>query len=284
MHKHWVDDHPGEEKPKFAMKVLRGRTKAFVRQIHEAVLIEMNTTNILNSKGEFNRCQLPRLGVKMGEKNIDCEETMEEMNELDIFSSINDKKRKEKQGVEGETNCPASKRRKFKVRRIEPVYAAKRRRGIEQETIQEKRVRMEDDKKQEAETSTSIHIKNETNDEKENLKKINFTFSIQPKYNAKSTPSPPTSRKIRSPSVKQIISLFEAIPKPAVSKSNQNATTQLSQAAEPLKNDNKANPSPGTTTTTHRIRKSRNKKLVLPTFKYRKISDHFGIKKKVTET
>ena len=250
MHKHWVDDHPGEEKPKFAMKVLRGHTKAFVRQIHEAVLIEMNTKNILNSKGEFNRCQLPRLGVKMGEKNMDCEETIEEMNELDIFSSINDKKRKEKQGDEGETNCPASKRRKFKVRRIEPVYAAKRRRGIEQETIQEKRVRMEDDKKQEAETSTSIHIKNETNDEKENLKKINFTFSIQPKYNAKSTPSPPTSRKIRSPSVKQIISMFEAIPKPAVSKSNQNATTQLSQAAEPLKNDNKANPSPGTTTTT----------------------------------
>ena len=49
--------------------MVRGHKSAFSRQIHEAVLIEMGAgDNILNSKGEYNRCELPRLRVEIGER------------------------------------------------------------------------------------------------------------------------------------------------------------------------------------------------------------------------
>ena len=42
---------------------------SFERQICEAVKIQYNRqNNILNSKSEYNRSSIPRLGVKMGDK------------------------------------------------------------------------------------------------------------------------------------------------------------------------------------------------------------------------
>ena len=123
MAKHWLEDHPGEERPEFAMKLARAHTSALLRQIHEAVLIEManenNEINVLNSRGEYNRCQLPRLSIMMGTKTINDEETTPEelaraeeeltRTEEDIFLDANeDKKRK----TAREDAQPASKRKK----------------------------------------------------------------------------------------------------------------------------------------------------------------------------
>ena len=116
MAKHWLEDHPGEERPNFAMKVARTHKSALVRQVHEAVLIEManenEEVNVLNSRGEYNRCQLPRLGVMMGTTTIIEEETTTEelaRIEEDIFQDGNeDKKRK----AAREDAQPASKRKK----------------------------------------------------------------------------------------------------------------------------------------------------------------------------
>ena len=150
MVKHAQEDHPGEERPRFSMKILRGHTSAFVRQIHEAVLIEMNQENVLNSKGEFNRCQLPRLGVKMGERNIDCEEKVKELNENEIFSSIHDKKRRE---YKGELQEPSGKKRKingkYKMSSPELKKAIKRRREDQADPSSAKR------RKEKADLSTA---------------------------------------------------------------------------------------------------------------------------------
>ena len=68
MAKHKMLEHPGEEVT-FRMKVLAKHKTAFERQVTEAVLIEISDDGrLLNSKGEFNRCVLPRLQVAVGEK------------------------------------------------------------------------------------------------------------------------------------------------------------------------------------------------------------------------
>ena len=131
MYKHWLEEHPEIEKPAFSMKVLRGHSTALVRQIHEAVMIEMNVATVLNSKGEFNRCQLPRLGVKMGEKDVQGEEVTREMTENDIFSSVRDcRKRRDERTEEVPRQ---NKRRKYTVRR--PVQTiSQKRNGIEKDS------------------------------------------------------------------------------------------------------------------------------------------------------
>ena len=68
MAKHKMLEHPGEEVT-FQLKVLAKHKSAFERQVTEAVLIEVSDDGrLLNSKGEFNRCVLPRLQVAVGEK------------------------------------------------------------------------------------------------------------------------------------------------------------------------------------------------------------------------
>ena len=57
------------------MKVLAKHKSAFERQVTEAVLIELGDDGrLLNSKGEFNRCVLPRLQVTVGEKVAEYED------------------------------------------------------------------------------------------------------------------------------------------------------------------------------------------------------------------
>ena len=124
MFKHWLEEHPGNEKPTFSMKVLRGHSSSFVRQIHEAVLIEMNVENVLNSKGEYNRCQLPRLGVKMGVKDVQENDTPSEMTENDIFSCLKGETNKRKD--EEHESWPQNKRRKFRVGKPTKTPTSKR--------------------------------------------------------------------------------------------------------------------------------------------------------------
>ena len=73
MLKHALEKHEGEklEDIKFLAKVLRFHNSAFERQIHESILIQAyRNHNILNSRSEYNRCALPRLQVKLGEKEL----------------------------------------------------------------------------------------------------------------------------------------------------------------------------------------------------------------------
>ena len=72
MLKHAVACHQGEDpqKVEFHMRVLAYHKSAFERQIDEAVKIQTNRHHhILNSKSEYNRSSIPRLGVKMGRRN-----------------------------------------------------------------------------------------------------------------------------------------------------------------------------------------------------------------------
>ena len=84
MLKHIVDKHGEEDmrKIRFGMKAVKFHRAAFERQIFEAVLIQNNRSHhLLNSKAEFNRCAIPRLGLKMGENEY--KEKRKEMREDD---------------------------------------------------------------------------------------------------------------------------------------------------------------------------------------------------------
>ena len=47
------------------MTVVKQHFSSFSRQIHESILIFMNKQNVLNSRSQFNRCQVPRLTVML---------------------------------------------------------------------------------------------------------------------------------------------------------------------------------------------------------------------------
>ena len=92
--KHLVDKHEGEniDKIDFRMKVIKFHKSSFERQIHESVLIQSNRRHcLLNSKSEFNRCAIPRLGMKLGEKEYieNREETIaEEKREAELEEKL----------------------------------------------------------------------------------------------------------------------------------------------------------------------------------------------------
>jgi hypothetical protein len=71
MLKHMVDQHEGDDfdKVEFRMKAVKFHKTAFERQVYESVKIQniREHHDILNSKAEFNRCAIPRLGLKMGD-------------------------------------------------------------------------------------------------------------------------------------------------------------------------------------------------------------------------
>ena len=91
MLKHVVNHHPemNPEHVQFDMKILSSHKTAFERQIREAVLIEKFAgPTLMNSKVEYNRCSIPRIIMKTGNKeNVDLEaqkekETIEKIKEL----------------------------------------------------------------------------------------------------------------------------------------------------------------------------------------------------------
>ena len=62
----------------FGCRIIKQARTAFNRQIAESVYIQENSKHhyILNSKSEYNRCALPRLTTKLGEKGLDKLEKM----------------------------------------------------------------------------------------------------------------------------------------------------------------------------------------------------------------
>ena len=102
----------------------------------------------MNSKGEFNRCKLPRLSVMMGRKEI-LEEvgTEEQMTELEVESEIgkwrNKKRDRDKKVKESETSAkepPRKRRKKFRIEKC-----SKKRKPEEEEAIENfnKRIRFD---------------------------------------------------------------------------------------------------------------------------------------------
>ena len=69
MFKHVSDEHPDSlpREIKFGMSVVKQHKSSFDRMVFESVLIYRGGHNILNSKSEFSRCQVPRLSVMVGE-------------------------------------------------------------------------------------------------------------------------------------------------------------------------------------------------------------------------
>ena len=69
MLRHCVDIHPKmyPENVDFRMRVLTSHSSAFERQLREAVLIDhFAGPNLLNSKMEYNRCNIPKMVLKLG--------------------------------------------------------------------------------------------------------------------------------------------------------------------------------------------------------------------------
>ena len=72
MLKHILDKHAGKQPGdiKFHMRVIKLHKSAYERQVHESVMIQASSRvqHILNSRSEYNRCALPRLETKLGER------------------------------------------------------------------------------------------------------------------------------------------------------------------------------------------------------------------------
>ena len=68
-YKHLTEAHPGcqPEDVKWGMTVIRQHPSAFHRQVFEACLIFLAGKNVHNSRSQYNRCQVPRLSVMLGE-------------------------------------------------------------------------------------------------------------------------------------------------------------------------------------------------------------------------
>ena len=123
MLKHAVEVHKDEEASslKFGMKVISYSKSSFERQILESTEIQRNRNHsLLNSRSEYNRCAVPRIICKLGDKTFKKNE--QEMNrdlereELQV-QKIRELK-KERNRLRGESNrlhakAPVPKRRKM---------------------------------------------------------------------------------------------------------------------------------------------------------------------------
>ena len=85
MIKHQIMEHEGRE-PSFTMKIVKFYRTPLARQVAEAIRIRRRGGEgaILNSKGEFSRCHIPRLRLEDGEpeeeriKRVKAEEQRQE--------------------------------------------------------------------------------------------------------------------------------------------------------------------------------------------------------------
>ena len=96
MLRHLLTVHEEEEwdEIKFGMKILK---TAFERQILESVLIQKARVHkIMNNKSEYNRCALPRLTAKLGERDMERwreEDRLEHQQEATIEEKIRVRKK-----------------------------------------------------------------------------------------------------------------------------------------------------------------------------------------------
>ena len=115
-----VDKHEGLELNQidYRMEIICFSRTAFERQIKESVLIENRRDHhLLNSKAEFNRSAVPRLGLKFGDKEfreMKEQEREEQEKEETLEMKIREirKRRQEARKTEHLIGQPAKKRRK----------------------------------------------------------------------------------------------------------------------------------------------------------------------------
>ena len=119
MLKHVLDMHEEDnEKIEFGIRVIKFTRSSFERQILESCLIQEQRKyhHILNLKAEYNRCVVPRLMTKIGEKEFEKygKEKMEEKKKEEIIEGKITKLRKARNARRKETPTNlANKRRKL---------------------------------------------------------------------------------------------------------------------------------------------------------------------------
>ena len=145
MLKHYFDKHSEEkiEEMEFGGRIVRQCRSAFNRQIGESVEIQNNKNHfLLNSKSEYNRCALPRLSAKLGERSLDSlekEKKEEKEKEREMLRKIRELKvRRNKERNMGRRDEPRTKDQPALKRRKIDEKEYKRVRG-EERTAQEKR-------------------------------------------------------------------------------------------------------------------------------------------------
>ena len=103
MLRHLLAEHEEErwEEVQFGMRIVRSTRTAFERQILESVTIQKKRKHhIMNNKSEYNRCALPRLTAKLGEKELGrwrIEDRAEMEKEATIEEKIRMRKKEQKQ-------------------------------------------------------------------------------------------------------------------------------------------------------------------------------------------
>ena len=114
--KHLLDQHESENFADidFRMQVISYPRSAYERQILEAVLIQQNRHHyLLNSRSEFNRSAIPRLSMRLGEKEFSQrvkEEKLEDEKEENLKSRIRDlRKQRNRERGGGQRGAPGRK-------------------------------------------------------------------------------------------------------------------------------------------------------------------------------
>ena len=119
MLKHVLDMHENEnEKIEFVIRMIKFTRSSFERQILESCLIQEQRKkhHILNSKAEYNRCAVPRLMTKIGDKEFEKygKEILEEKKKEEIIEGKITRLRKARNALRKETpKNIANKRRKL---------------------------------------------------------------------------------------------------------------------------------------------------------------------------
>ena len=111
MLKHCILFHENlnHEEITFNMQAQKFHKSAFERQIHEAVMIQIHRdNNLMNSRAEFNRCSIPRLSVKMGQKVFNEKSEEEEL----LNEQLLEEKIKRLKGIRKAKNCLRGPKRK----------------------------------------------------------------------------------------------------------------------------------------------------------------------------
>ena len=118
--RHALDQHEGEQlgSIRFGMEIIKYTRTSFERQILESVCIQQNTHHhILNSRSEYNRCSVPRLSTRLGdkeykkyEKKLEEEKLKEEALEKRIREMRKDRNKNRKTRTQ-QTNPPAKRRK-----------------------------------------------------------------------------------------------------------------------------------------------------------------------------
>jgi hypothetical protein len=120
MVKHWFTSHPAlDVAPPFRFEVIGRFKDCLTRQLKEAVMLQ-SIPNSLNSKGEFGRCEIPRLVIeedsyklKIKELEDKKKEELDEQKWKDLVERVKKgnagEKRKTPPGKENQVEPPTKK-------------------------------------------------------------------------------------------------------------------------------------------------------------------------------